>query len=119
MTPEQKPGRSKQNYGTPENFMRAAKSYLGIERFVHDFAADRFNKKAATFFDEETDALSVPRWELTLRECGGVLDGSWGWLNPPFSKIGPWAKRCAETKRAGGSMAFLVPAAVGRPKSCC
>jgi len=107
--PKQQPGRSKQDYQTPATFIAAVKTRLGIDRFSHDFAADASNKQAPTFFDEDTDALSVPRWELTLRECGAV----WGWLNPPFSKIGPWAKRCAETCRAGGSIAFLVPAAVG------
>lgn len=110
--PAQKPGRSKQDYATPEDFIRAVKSYLGITRFAHDFAADASNRKAATFFDEEADALSIPRWALSLVQ-GGCEGGNWGWLNPPFSKIGPWAKRCAETKRAGGSIAFLVPAAVG------
>lgn len=60
--PAQQPGRSKQNYATPENFIVAVKARLGIDRFVHDFAADATNKKAATFFDEATDALSVLRF---------------------------------------------------------
>jgi phage N-6-adenine-methyltransferase len=112
--PRQKPGRSKQNYVTPDNFINAVKARLGITRFAHDFAADATNRKALTHFDEETDALSVPRWELSLELGGCPVSGqNWGWLNPPFSNIGPWAKRCRETRNAGGSIAFLVPAAVG------
>lgn len=109
MTPPQKPGRSSQDYVTPPHFIAAVKARLGIQRFSHDFAADATNKQAPTFFDQETDALTIPRWELTIRECGA----KWGWLNPPFANIGPWARRCCETGDAGGHMAFLVPAGVG------
>lgn len=102
--PKQKPWRSKQNFGTPENFIRAVKARLGITEFMHDFAADATNTKAVRFFDEARDALSVPWWEeYTL--------GGWGWLNPPFAKIGPWASRCA--RASGAQIAFLVPAGVG------
>lgn len=112
--PEQKPGRSKQNYATPEIFMQAARLRLGITRFAHDFAADTENHKAPTWFDEATDALSVPFWELSLKQNGCPVSGqNWGWLNPPYADIGPWAQRCLETKQAGGSIAFLVPAGVG------
>ena len=107
--PAQVPGRSKQDYATPDNFILAVKRLLLIERFSHDFAASGENKKAPTFFDKEMDALSVPRWELTLRECGAM----WGWLNPPFAHIAPWAKRCKETAEAGGHIALLVPAGIG------
>ena len=107
--PTQKPGASAQDYATPDAFIQAVKRRLRIDRFSHDFAADGSNKQAPTFFDQETDALSVPRWELTLRECGAV----WGWLNPPYADIGPWARRCLETSQAGGHMALLVPAGVG------
>lgn len=112
--PEQKPGRSKQDYATPANFIAAVKARLGITRFAHDFAADGTNRQAPTHFDEETDALTVPRWELSLRaNCCPTSGECWGWLNPPYSDIGPWAKRCKETALAGGSIAFLVPAGVG------
>lgn len=112
--PEQRPGRSKQDYATPKGFIDAVQARLGITRFAHDFAADASNRQAPTYFDEETDALRVPHWELSLRQNGCPASGqNWGWLNPPFATIGPWAKRCAETKAAGGSIAFLVPAGVG------
>lgn len=41
--PIQKPGRSKQDYRTPREFITAACDRLGIDRFVFDFAADPFN----------------------------------------------------------------------------
>lgn len=104
--PVQKPHRSKQNYATPEAFMVAAKRRLGIDRFLHDFAADEFNAKALTHFDEARDALSVPDWHT-------YAVGGWGWLNPPYKQIGPWAYACSQMKLNGGSIAFLVPAAVG------
>lgn len=104
--PEQKPGRSKQDYATPHDFIDAAKARIGIEAFAHDFAADATNTKAATYFDEARDAFSVPNW-------ADWCYSGWGWLNPPFSNIAPWAARCRTTREAGGSIAFLVPAAVG------
>lgn len=107
MAPQQKPGRSRQDYATPGDFIAAVKARLGITSFAHDFAADATNTQAETFFVVQRDALSVAHWEyrISLRE--------WGWLNPPFSNIAPWAAKCAETKRAGGQIAFLVPAGVG------
>lgn len=105
--PAQKPFRSVQTYGTPENFIAAVKARLGIVEFSHDFAADASNTKAPTFFDEAADALGIPHWELFCR------GREWGWLNPPFTTIGPWAQMCRMTKDAGGQIAFLVPAAVG------
>lgn len=112
--PAQKPFRSRQDYGTPPLFIRAVKQRLRVDRFAHDFAADATNRQAPTHFDQEADALSVPQWELSLRQNGCPTSGqNWGWLNPPFTAISKWAKRCAETGEAGGKIAFLVPAAVG------
>ena len=105
--PRQTPGRSKQDYSTPDDFIKAAKRFLRIRSFSHDFAADRFNTKAATFFTKAQDALAQ-KWAPL---CSGPDE--WGWLNPPFDHIGFWAQKCWMTKQAGGSLAFLVPASVG------
>lgn len=104
--PQQKRHRSKQDYATPDAFMRAAKRRLQIDVFTHDFAADVTNHKADSYFDAARDALSVKGWRRY------VGDG-WGWLNPPYTHILPWAAKCAELRRDGGRVAFLVPAAVG------
>ena len=107
--PRQKPGRSKQDYATPEVFLRAVKRRLRIQAFGHDFAADRRNSKADTYYSAKNSAFdySPAEWARTIHS------GAWGWLNPPFTKIAPWAERCALCREEGGSIAFLVPAAVG------
>lgn len=104
--PLQRPGRSVQTYATPRHFLEVVKRRLEIREFLCDFAADEFNTAAAAWFDEAQDALRVPRW-------ADHIVGGWGWLNPPFANIAPWAAKCVETKRDGGSIAFLVPASVG------
>ena len=104
--PEQKPGRSKQDYATPMNFIEATKRRLGIKEFTVDIAADSGNAKASRYIDYAENAFSHPN----LAELTG--DG-WGWLNPPFSQIAPWARKCLVTAEHGGKVAFLVPAGVG------
>jgi phage N-6-adenine-methyltransferase len=109
-TPQQKPGRSRQDYRTPDDFTAAVKRRLGIAGFVHDFAAHAENTQARTWFgpgsDSYTDALVAPSWSRYCRH-------GWGWLNPEFSNIEPWAKRCAATAAEGGHIALLVPASIG------
>mgnify|MGYP001569823111 CR=1 FL=1 len=106
--PKQKPGRSKQDYATPVEFMDAAKNYLGISAFEADFAADVQNAKGLLYWDIEIDSLSMNRGSWRA-----IVANGWGWLNPPFAHITPWAKRCKELKEDGGKIALLVPAAVG------
>lgn len=107
--PAQKPGRSKQDYGTPEVFLKAVRRALGVKDFSHDFAADDENAVCPSYWTIKDDSLkqSNDKW----REKVGLY--GWGWLNPPFSHIGPWAEKCAEVGSDGGHIAFLVPASVG------
>jgi len=103
--PAQKPGKSKQDYRTPDNFMEAVKRRFG--KLWIDLAANAENSQTKTFYwgpDNGTDSLALD-W--------GPADpspGEWCWLNPPFSNIAPWAKKCAESHLP---ILFLVPAAVG------
>lgn len=108
--PLQKPGRSRQTYATPQNFLDAACTYLSIPSFVFDFAAEPHTAVAAHYWTAETNSLAQPveQWAAWLAHLNG-----WGWLNPPFDKITPWAARCAEVKSYGERVAFLVPASVG------
>lgn len=107
--PAQVPGRSKQDYATPEDFIRVVKRRLGVKAFTFDFAADATNAKAATYWTEADDSLSYGPQEW----ADACRDG-WGWLNPPFATIAPWASCCREAKEeCGASIAFLVPAGVG------
>lgn len=103
--PVQKPGKSKQNYATPENFMIAITRYLGIEAFAFDFAAEKCNRKGTRFWTEEDNSLS----KSSLQWAKQVREGAWGWLNPPYSDINPWAQACKHAKEDGASIAFLVP----------
>lgn len=105
--PRQKPHQSKQDYATPADFIQAVKRRLHIKAFTVDLAADLMNRKADRFLSVDDDALSLVGGWHTLTGRG------WGWLNPPFTNIDPWAAGCAETSADGGSVAFLVPAGVG------
>ena len=108
MAPVQKPGRSKQDYATPAVFLEAVKRRLGVVAFTFDFAADRSNTTAAAWWSVADDAL-----EQTPEQWAARCRDGWGWLNPPYTRIEPWASRCAATKHHGGRIALLVPAAVG------
>lgn len=108
--PKQKPGKSKQDYRTPADFILAVKRRLGIAEFTVDFAAHAGNAQERNWFgpgsESHADSLAVPNWSRYCRH-------GWGWLNPPYSHIDPWAERCKETAAEGGNIAFLVPAGVG------
>ena len=101
-------GHSHQGYATPEVLIAAVRTRLGIGTFTFDFAADKSNTVAPAFWTQEVDSLQQPlgRWYTRL-------NGGWGWLNPPFDDIAPWAAACAGVRTLGGQVAFLVPAAVG------
>lgn len=99
--PEQKPGRSKQDYGTPREFIEAVERRFGPISF--DLAASSHNKVVDAYFDERKDSL-----KQTWRRIPGLL-----WLNPPFGDIDPWAEKCADESKHGARIAFLTPASVG------
>jgi phage N-6-adenine-methyltransferase len=106
--PEQKPGRSKQDYSTPRDFLDAVRRRLGIANFTFDFAADQENAITTHWWGERDDSLSKPTelWKFVTRD-------GWGWLNPPFAKIEPWTIKCMEAGQLGARIALLVPAGVG------
>lgn len=106
--PQQKPGRSKQDYSTPADFITAAKRRLGVAEFAFDFAADTRNTKAPRFWSKADDSLSK-----SAEEWASQCRHSWGFLNPEFADIDPWSQRCWQTKQLGGAIALLVPAGVG------
>lgn len=107
--PAQKPGTSRQDYATPAAFIEAVERRFG--QLDWDLAAHAENSKCGPrFFGQGSthneDSLAVP-WSSVLST--GKL-----WLNPPFARIEPWAKKCAEesTKRLG-LILMLTPASVG------
>lgn len=103
--PAQKPGRSKQDYGTPWEFIRAVEKRFG-ELHI-DLAASAANTKAPTWYGEDLDSFSV-NW--------GVHSHHRMWLNPPFGRIEPWAFNCeyfSKVLSSSGRIFFLTPASVG------
>lgn len=108
--PAQRPGNSKQDYGTPAEFIAEVEIRFGD--LCIDLAAREDNKKAPRCITPEEDSLAQP-W-LNFFSGGDV-----GWLNPPFAHIGPWAAKCAEWLEAAravnlqGRILMLAPASVG------
>src|ERR1044071_3545713 len=89
MMPTQQPGKSKQDYQTPFEFMQAVKQLLNIEKFEWDLAADELNRQAEKWYGPGGVAEDSLDWELDWPTEG------WCWLNPPYSHIKPWvAKAC-------------------------
>lgn len=103
--PKQKPGRSKQDYGTPLNLKSAVEARFG--RIVCDLAATAENTLCeADFYTPEMDSLKQS-WSRDFPT--GLL-----WLNPPFANIDPWAEKCAaESQERHGLITLLVPASIG------
>lgn len=95
-------GKSKQDYGTPPDFMRAVHKRFG--KLTYDLAARPDNKKAELFLSPDLDSLTV-EWHKLL---SGIH-----WLNPPFDNISEWASKCSREARLGARILFLVPASVG------
>jgi len=99
--PKQKPrGESKQDYGTPRNFIEAVEKRFGP--IALDLAASADNAKAPKYFTQADDALSQD-WS----KLDGLL-----WLNPPFADIAPWAKKCAASASVRTRIILLTPASI-------
>jgi DNA (cytosine-5)-methyltransferase 1 len=102
--PRQKPGRSKQDYQTPPEFIAAVKRKLRIREFDIDLAASAENAQAESYIDEEINSLNPYIYWDEYNE------GGWSWLNPPFSNIRPWVEKAMLST---SKIAVLVPASVG------
>lgn len=101
--PEQKPGRSKQDYGTPREFVRALERKLHIEAFAIDLAASDDNAICDVYYTEKEDAL-VQSW---------VCEERWSFCNPPYAAIEPWVSKACIESAQGAHIAMLLPAGVG------
>jgi phage N-6-adenine-methyltransferase len=108
--PVQKPGKSKQHYGTDPLFLNAVRERFGP--LVLDLAASKKNTVAPACITKAEDSLKVS-WEKAMPEKGNA------WLNPPFGRITPWALKCKIVMRCRGPesflerILFLTPASVG------
>jgi phage N-6-adenine-methyltransferase len=109
--PLQRPGQSKQTYQTDRAFIEAVVLRFGAITF--DLAAEPETAQAEGFFTKEDDAFTYDWADPAL--------GNHLWLNPPFSHIGMWAKRCMTSMRRirreqperRADLSFLVPASIG------
>lgn len=101
--PIQKPGRSKQDYGTPWAFVRACEARFGP--MVRDLAASAENAKAPLFYDRERNSMTV---DWATEHPTGTL-----WLNPEFADLDPWAEKCATVRDRKGFTLMLTPASIG------
>lgn len=114
--PRQKPGRSRQCYVTPREFIRAVEARFGFLDF--DLAATDKNAKASCYFTKRQNALKR-QWITKNRTSNKLLvdrSSKWRfWLNPPYGHLSPWFRKCVEqqSRLTTGSFIVLVPASVG------
>lgn len=94
-------GGSKQDHGTPRDFLDAVERRFG--KIAFDLAAHQRNKVTEDFYSKRQDSLK----QAWFRIPGNL------WLNPPFGTIPKWAKKCALEAKRGATILFLVPASVG------
>lgn len=95
--------RSIQDVGTPDDFLDAVQRRFG--RINFDLAASADNAVCPDFYGPGS----------SLHEDSLAGDCVWNpvrlnWLNPPFSDIKPWARKCAESD---APVLLLVPASIG------
>lgn len=96
--------KTKQDYGTPWEFIRAIEGRFGP--VVCDLAASAHNAKCDAYYDQERNSLEV---DWRTEHPDGLL-----WLNPPFADIEPWAAKCSSATLCGnGFIAMLTPASIG------
>lgn len=111
--PVQKPGRSRQDYHTPDAFLQAVLLYLRQPAFTFDFAADAASACAPSYWDAEVDSLRQPAEDWAAVATPQDMPGGWAWLNPPFAHIAPWVRICWAARELGARIAVLLPAGVG------
>lgn len=103
--PSIKRGRSKQDHGTPREFLDAVEKRFGP--IAWDLAAHSGNHVVPRYLGPGSsvadDSLSID-W--------GLLDGPL-WLNPEFANIAPWAAKCSHHRFRHSPILFLTPASIG------
>jgi phage N-6-adenine-methyltransferase len=112
-TPQQKPGKSKQDYRTPQSFIDAIAERFGRPTF--DLAATAGEQIAGAdhYFTPEQDALRQS-WASLPTPGADEQFARVAFLNPPFGRIEPWAKKLtAECRYLRRWTLMLVPGSVG------
>lgn len=107
--PEQRPGKSEQDVGTPRDFLDAVEERFG--KMHVDLAATKEDAKASIFITPKEDTFTVD-WAKRFR-------GKRCWLNPPFGRMEPWAEKCQmegafmRDCRSMSMIFLLTPASIG------
>lgn len=97
---------------TPWEFIYATQSTFGCVFRVDLAASGPESAKAPTWITPEQDSL---RWDWVQLYDEHRHDRGALWLNPPYSNITPWVKKCAELCEYNKQveLMLLVPASVG------
>lgn len=106
--PKQKPGKSKQDYGTPDDFLAAALDLLEIETFDMDLACRKDNQ-----IQPSRRGMHFPKHDSLVERWPMCYAGLWHFLNPEFRLISKFVAKCWRFAKQGGRVAVLVPAGVG------
>lgn len=116
--PVQKPGRSKQDYRTPEPFLDAVARQFG--RIDLDLACRTDNMVAprGICHDKELDALAQDWTDPMYWDRDGNVIASGerigvAFCNPEFGNIRPWAAKVAACRWLPRWTLLLVPASMG------
>jgi phage N-6-adenine-methyltransferase len=107
--PDQKPGKSRQDYCTPRKLIDAV--VLRFGPIVWDLAAHEKNHISPNWYGQGSE-FSTDSLKKSL-DWASTAPGKLLWLNPPFGDISPWASKCADSCDRGAKIAFLVPASIG------
>jgi hypothetical protein len=105
MTPRQKPGKSRQDYCTPPELLRAIERDFNVTRWAADLACDASNKICEVGYGPGSP-FGEDSFQADWKIPGDL------YLNPPFADIEPWVRKCATTERVG-RIFQLAPASVG------
>jgi len=99
-------GKSRQDYGTPWEFIHAVEARFGP--IIFDLAATAANRKAPLHWGPDVGIDSLEMDWADAHPTGNL------WLNPEFVDIAPWAAKCAaESVKRHGLIPFLTPASIG------
>lgn len=94
--------KSRQDHPTPWNFISAVENRFGP--IAIDLAATKTNAKAGEFITLRQNSLKCD-WDK-------MLAGRFGYLNPPFDPIGPWADKVIEEAIKGAKFGMLTQASI-------
>lgn len=118
MAPIQKPGRSKQDYTTPVDFLDAVARQFGPIDLDLACRTDNMVADYGIAYDKDLDALEQG-WNDPMywsRRGNVTVSGDEirvAFLNPPFATIRPWAAKLETCRWLRRWTLMLVPASMG------